>query len=89
MATRQRKKKVIKSDFIPAGVTPFDTGKVKMGINYQKPKYIEYDSDMLEIQKWLISDPEKLRREYWINCFYMAALMFVLTVLILRGIMAP
>ena len=88
MATKQRKRKVINQDFIPAGITPFDTGKVKIGINYQKPKYIEYDSDMLEIQKWLIGDPIRLRREYWINFFYMATLMFVLMVIILKGIMA-
>ena len=40
-----------KADFIPAGITPYDNGKIKMGIYYQKPKYVEYDSDMLEIQK--------------------------------------
>ena len=85
MATRQRKKKVTKSDFIPAGVTPFDTGKVKIGINYQKPKYVEYDPDMLEIQKWLIGDPVRLRREYWINVSYMIILCFVLLVIILQG----
>jgi hypothetical protein len=85
MATRKRKKAVTKSDFIPAGVTPFDNGKVKMGINYQKPKYIEYDPDMLEIQKWMIGDPEKLRREYWFNVAYIIILCFILLVIILRG----
>ena len=85
MATRQRKKKVTKSTFIPAGVTPFDTGKVKIGINYQKPKYVEHDPDMLEIQKWLIGDPVRLRREYCINVSYMIFLCFVLLVIILQG----
>jgi putative ubiquitin-RnfH superfamily antitoxin RatB of RatAB toxin-antitoxin module len=85
MATKARRKKVTKSDFIPNGVTPFDTGKVKMGIYYQKPMYVEYDSDMLEIQKWMIGDPVKLRREYWINTAYILALVFVLLVIILKG----
>ena len=88
MATRQRKKPVKRSDFIPAGITPFDTGKVKIGIYYQKPKYVEYDSDMLEIQKWMIGDPDKLRREYWINVAYLIAIVFVLIVIVLRGISA-
>jgi hypothetical protein len=85
MATKARRKKVTKSDFIPNGVTPFDTGKVKMGIYYRKPMYIEYDPDMLELQKWMIGDPEKLRREYWMNVSYIFLLIFVLLVIILRG----
>jgi putative ubiquitin-RnfH superfamily antitoxin RatB of RatAB toxin-antitoxin module len=85
MATR-RKKKVTKADFIPAGITPLDTGKVKMGIYYQKPKYIEYDSDMLTIQKWLIGDPAQLRKEYWTNVVYMIALTIVLIIVVLKGI---
>lgn len=78
-----RKKKI--PTFIPKGITPFDNGKIKIGINYQKPVYVEYDSDMLEIQKWLIGDPSKLRREYWINVAYMFALVFILLVIILKG----
>jgi hypothetical protein len=88
METKQRKKKVTRQYFIPAGITPFDTGKVKIGINYQKPKYVEYDSDMLEIQKWLIGDPVRLRKEYWINVAYLLALAFVLIVIVLKGIAA-
>lgn len=85
MATKARRKKVTKLDFIPIGVTPLDTGKVKIGIYYEKPRYVEYDPDMLEIQKWMIGDPEKLRREYWINVAYILGLVFVLLVIILRG----
>ena len=85
MATR-RKKKVTKADFIPSGVVPLDNGKVKMGIYYQKPKYIEYDSDMLTIQKWLIGDPVQLRKEYWTNVVYMIALTIVLIIVVLKGI---
>jgi len=85
MATKAIRKKVTKPDFIPIGVTPLDTGKVKIGIYYEKPRYVEYDPDMLEIQKWMIGDPVKLRREYWINVAYILGLVFVLLVIILRG----
>lgn len=85
MATRQRKRKITKSDFIPSGIVPFDTGKIKMGIYYQKPKYVEYDKDMLYLQKWLIGDPEKLRKELIINYVYGILLVFVLLVILLKG----
>jgi hypothetical protein len=81
MATRKKKQPV----FIPSGITPFDNGKIKMGINYQRPKYVEYDPDMLEIQKWLIGDPVKLRKEYWMNVAYILSLCFVLIVVVLKG----
>jgi len=79
----KRKKKVTKADFIPAGVTPFDNGKVKMGIYYQKPKYVEYDSDMLEIQKWLIGDPDKLRLQFWIDVAYKVTIGFIIIIMVL------
>jgi hypothetical protein len=66
-------------------MTPYDNGKVKMGIYYELPKYVEYDKDMLEIQKWLIGDPEKLRFEYWCNIAYIFSLCFVLLVIILSS----
>ena len=46
-----------------------NNGKVLISSRYDenplKPRYIEHDPDMLEIQKWLIGDPYKLRFEYW------------------------
>lgn len=85
MVKKPRRKKVSKPDFIPAGITPLDNGKIKMGIYYQKPKYVEQDSDMLYIQKWLIGDPDKLRREYWINVALSFVTVFVLLVVMLKG----
>jgi putative ubiquitin-RnfH superfamily antitoxin RatB of RatAB toxin-antitoxin module len=85
MATRQRKK-VTKADFIPKGTTPYDNGKIKMGIYYQKPKYVEMDGDMLEIQKWLIGDPDKLRFEYWLGVTYKLLIAFVITIIVLMNI---
>ena len=66
-------------------MTPYDNGKVKMGIYYELPKYVENDPDMLEIQKWLIGDPKRLRFEYWCNVVYLWALGFVLLVIILKN----
>jgi putative ubiquitin-RnfH superfamily antitoxin RatB of RatAB toxin-antitoxin module len=54
-----------------------------MGIYYQPPKYVEQDRDMLEIQKWLIGDPNRLRMEHWINVAYTIATGFVITVMVL------
>lgn len=64
--------------------TPYDNGKIKMGIYYEPPKYVEYDTDMLEIQKWLIGDPYKIRQEYWTNVAYIMALCFMLLVVFLK-----
>ena len=65
--------------------TPYDNGKIKMGIYYEPPKYVEYDTDMLEIQKWMIGDPHKIRQEYWTNVVYILVLCFMLLVVLLRG----
>jgi hypothetical protein len=66
-----------------------NNGKVLMGSRYDenplKPKYIEQDPDMLEIQKWLIGDPYKLRFEYWCNVAYIVGLCFLLLIIILKN----
>jgi hypothetical protein len=65
-----------------------NNGKVLIGSRYEenplRPRYVEKDPDMLEIQKWLIGDPEKLRFEYWANIVYVWALIFVVLVIILK-----
>ena len=65
-----------------------NNGKVLIGSRYEenplRPRYVEKDPDMLEIQKWLIGDPEKLRFEYWANIVYIWALIFVVLVVILK-----
>jgi hypothetical protein len=65
---------------------PYNNGKIKIGEFYEPPKYVEQDSDMLEIQKWLINDPEKLRFEYFVDIGYKFALVFVVLVMILMNI---
>ena len=50
--------------------TPYDNGKVKMGIYYEPPRYVESDPDMIEIQGWFIGDNKTAKRNYWANVAY-------------------
>jgi hypothetical protein len=67
----------------------YNNGKIKIGVNYDlnplKPKYVEQDPDMLEIQKYLIHDPQILNRQYWIQKILITMSMFVLLIVCLRG----
>jgi hypothetical protein len=81
MATR--KKKVINK--ISPAVTPYDNGKVKMGIYYQKPKYVEEDRDMLNLQTYLIGDPVKLKRNYYITRALELFGAIILLIILLQG----
>jgi hypothetical protein len=65
--------------------TPYNTGKVKIGCNYQKPRYVEEDMDMLRLQSYLIHDPTRLKREYWTNKVLIWVGVFVLTIAILQS----
>jgi len=65
--------------------TPYNTGKVKIGINYRKPQYVENDPDMLNLQSWLIYDPARLRKQYWARKIYITALIFVFLIIWLRS----
>jgi putative ubiquitin-RnfH superfamily antitoxin RatB of RatAB toxin-antitoxin module len=62
---------------------PYDNGKIKMGIYYEPPKYVEQDADMLEIQKWLIGDPVRLRAQYWTEIAMNSFIGFVILVVVL------
>jgi len=53
---------------------------LQIGKYYQKPRYVEQDTDMLQLQSFLIHDPARLKRQYWINKFLMY--LSVLTVLV-------
>ena len=64
---------------------PYNTGKVKIGINYRPKQYVETDPDMLRLQAWLIDDPARLRRQYWAKKLYIAALIFVFLIIWLRS----
>ena len=66
---------------------PYNNGKIKIGSTYYlnplKPKYIEYDRDMLELQSYLIQDPRILNRKYLANRIYMASLLFILIMMLM------
>ena len=64
---------------------PYDTGKVKIGKYYQKPRYVEEDLDMLRLQSYLIYDPARLKRQYWINKFVMFLSVVTLLIVILQS----
>ena len=65
--------------------TPYNTGKVKIGCNYQRPKYVEQDLDMLRLQSYLIYDPARLKRQYLINKFFIWLGVFVLIIAVLQS----
>lgn len=58
---------------------------VQIGKYYQPPKYVEYDDDMLKLQSYLIYDPAKLKRQYWINKMLIGFSLFVLCVIVLKS----
>lgn len=66
--------------FAPSNV-PYDNGKIKMGINYHPPQYVEYDPDMLMIQSYLIQDPKILNFHYWVNKAYWFGFGFIVLVI--------
>jgi hypothetical protein len=66
-----------------------NNGKVLIGSQYDKnplkPKYIEYDKDMLLLQTALIGDVKAVRRERLLNALYMGVLVFGIFGAILCG----
>jgi hypothetical protein len=50
--------------------TPYDTGKVKIGLYYQPPRYVESDPDMIAIQGWFLGCNKAAIRNYWANVAY-------------------
>ena len=68
-------------------LVPYNNGKIKIGCEYYlnplRPKYIEYDEDMLELQSYLIHDPRILNQQYWAKRIYIAILLFILTIMLM------
>ena len=65
--------------------TPYDTGKVKIGLYYEPPKYVEQDSDMIAIQSWFIGDNKAARRNYWANVAYICLLVTAIVLGVIYG----
>jgi len=71
-------------DRLNASNVPYTTSTgLQMGKYYEKPKYVEYDQDMLMFQSHLIQDPKILRKQRLINIAYYFALGFVVLVIVL------
>lgn len=64
--------------------TPYDNGKVKMGIYYEPPKYIESDPDMIAIQGWFLGDSKAARRNYIANLIYIILLVIAAVLMVLN-----
>ena len=58
---------------------------VKIGVYYQKPMYVEEDLDMLRLQSYLIHDPARLKRKYWLNKFVIGLSLIVLVILVAKS----
>jgi len=67
----------------------YNNGKIKIGSEYYlnplKPKYIEQDRDMLNLQTYLIGDPVKLKRNYYITRAFELLGAVVLLIILLKG----
>jgi hypothetical protein len=66
-------------------MTPYDNGKVKMGIYYEPPRYVESDPDMITIQGWFIGDNRAAMRNYWANVAYCCLLAVSLVLAVIFG----
>jgi len=68
---------------------PYNNGKIKIGSKYDlnplRPKYIENDQDMLELQSYLIQDPRIINKQYWAKRIYFAILLFLLTIMLMAN----
>jgi hypothetical protein len=67
--------------------TPYNTGKVRIGSNYDanplKPKYVEYDDDMLLLQHALVGNTRQYRRDKLLWRIYVSVLGVALFILLL------
>jgi hypothetical protein len=71
---------------------PYNTGKVLIGSNYDanplKPKYVEYDNDMLLLQHALVGNTAQYRRDKLLWRIYIGFLAVGLFVLLLAPSLA-
>ena len=63
-------------------MTPYNTGKVAIGSNYDanplKPKYVEFDGDMLKLQTALVGDVKQYRKNRLASRIYAGVVGLVL-----------
>lgn len=64
---------------------PYNNGKIQIGKYYQKPQYVEEDSDMLKIQNALIGDRRQARIKFYANVSYCFALVISVILGVIYG----
>ena len=68
---------------------PYNNGKVSIGsaycLNPLKPKYVEYDRDMLLLQKHLLHDPALVKYRYLVTRIVELCGIVVLLIILLKG----
>lgn len=68
----------------------YNNGKVKIGsayyLNPLRPKYVEYDQDMLLIQRYLINDPSLSAKDRIMTRAFELLGAVVLLIILLKGI---
>lgn len=68
----------------------YNNGKVKIGsayyLNPLRPKYVEYDQDMLLIQRYLINDPSLSAKDRIMTRVFELLGAVVLLIILLKGI---
>jgi hypothetical protein len=78
--------KVSKKDLLKASPNniPYMTSTgIQIGKYYQKPKYVEYDNDMIRLQSYLIGDPSMLKKQYWIGVAYKISIAIAILIIVL------
>jgi hypothetical protein len=83
---RSVSRKVSRKDLLKSSPssTPYMTATgIQIGKYYEKPRYVEEDSDMLRLQSYLIGDPTMLKRQYWTWIVYKIGLVLLLFIILL------
>ena len=63
--------------------TPYNNGKVKIGIYYEPPRYVEQENDMIAIQGWFLGLNKAAKRERLANIAYCWMLAIALVIAII------
>jgi hypothetical protein len=81
VSNKVSKKDLLKSS--PSSVPYMTSTGIQIGKYYQKPKYVEEDSDMLRLQSYLIGDPAMLKQQYWLGVAYKLGLVLMILIIVL------
>lgn len=63
-------------------LVPYDTGKIKIGIRYEQPRFVPSDDERM-IQGVLLPKDQPLRHNIWIEVLEWGIILSVITVCVL------